>query len=228
MDEQGVVQAIERWRAQGDARALAQALSWMERWLVAPGPVVHVLGRESVEAARDEVLEALLLGDRRLGADVRHPRAFALTVFRNNLRDKLRKHRRQPDLQDPGVVRDLVTRTHAQPVPSAHQRIEFEQQVQSIHHALAMFRFEERAALLLLHAPNRLPEEDWQSLVKQSPPPPPPRPEEALDREAIAQLLFPGTPAPRAYERVGKIIQRAYQKLRHAISVQAEDLEDIP
>ncbi|HEX5745188.1 MAG TPA: hypothetical protein VFZ09_03030 [Archangium sp.] len=233
MDEQAILQKVEHWYRTGAEQALAEVLPWLERWLPIPQGVVCALGAAEVEALRMEVLEELLVGNpeqppRLLGAE--RPRAFARVVFKNRLWDALQAQVREPDVRDSGIAAEIAARTHARGPPDIELLLEDREEQLRLQHAveaLASFRLDERAALLLLHSPDRLSNADWDGLALRHPPPPPERPEQVLDRSEIATLLYPQAPPEQAYERTGKLIQRAYGKLRRVLGVpdEAEEKE---
>lgn len=231
MDDQGVLQRIDHWYRTGDGQALAEALPWLEGWLPYPPGVQRMLGAAEVEALRMEVLEHLVTGEpgqppRLLGAD--KPRAFARVAFRNRLWDALHDQARQPDLLDTGIAADVTARTLAHAPPSIELQLDEHARLQRAVEAMAALRVDARAAVLLLHAPDRLPEADWDEVRHRHPPPPPPRPRDVLSREEIAALLFPGVPASTAYERTGKLIQRTYEKLRRELGTPDTQEEEGP
>ncbi|MFL5357604.1 hypothetical protein [Archangium sp.] len=224
MDDQAILRAIEHWHLTGDEQALSECLGWLERWLPIPQGVVRALGHAEVENIRVEVLEYLLIGEPPPLLRARQPRAFARVTFKSRLWDALRRLKQRSVTRRPEIATTLAERTHAHPSPDLDAQLDEAQQLQRILDVLRGLRLEERAALLLLHAPDRLSHEDWEALARRHPPPPPTRPTDILERKAIARLVFPSEKA--AYDRTNKLIDRAYPKLRRALGIPAESPEE--
>ncbi|REG30843.1 hypothetical protein ATI61_106313 [Archangium gephyra] len=219
MEEHAVMRLFERWHRHGDEQALQEGLPWLERWLLLPPDIVRVLGQEAAEEIRAQVIEKLLLEKQSALFKAEQPRAFARATLKHRLLDALRRQARMPDVHEPGVAEDLAAETLAHSVPDVVTRLHEAQLWQRLVQAVGSLRLEERVALLLLHAPDRLLEEDWRELEGRHRPPRPFRPADAISRDDIAALLFPGTPERVAYERTGKLIQRAYARLRQQLAV---------
>ncbi|MBN8227030.1 hypothetical protein JYK02_05840 [Corallococcus macrosporus] len=228
MEERAVIRRLEHWRQTGDAEALQEGLAWLERWMPLVPAIVKALGLLEAEEVRAEVIEKLLLGDKPPLLVAAQPRALARRSLHNAFIVALRNQRRQLGVQVPGQAQVVAEHTHGSSAPKPDELLDEKRLLDRVVRAMETLRLEERAALLLLHAPDRLTEEDWRTVAERHPPPVPLRPGDVLEREDIAALLFPGTPEATAYERVGKQLQRAYTKLRRVLATPEDIEEDSP
>lgn len=217
MDDQTVIfrQRLEHWRATRSPEALSEALGILLEWLPIPQSLAQALGGLAAEDLRMQAIEQLILDppDSFLRAN---PRTYVRLVLKNRYRDALREIETRR-FKEPQLVRESAGRFHALPEPGAEEQLMEEQAVRGVVDAMQALTVEERAALLLLHTPNRLPEPDWSEVAHRHPPPPPQRPAEPIERDAIAALLFPNQGPSSGYERVTKLVQRAKKKLRAAL-----------
>ncbi|HEX5749496.1 MAG TPA: hypothetical protein VFZ09_24925 [Archangium sp.] len=224
MDEITFIRQLEAWRATKDSQVLGGLLDTLLCWLPIRPPLVHALGQAVAEDMRMQVVETLLLKDPARLSQASSPRGYARAVLANKYRDELRAKSRQALWAHTGRAAEAATALHSQAEPDATTLLEREQRMMVLLHVLEALRLEERVALLLLYAPDRVTPEDWNTVGQRHPPPPPSRPAETLDRSAIAHLLFPGEPPETARERVTKLIQRTERKLREALARARESL----
>ncbi|HZH75401.1 MAG TPA: hypothetical protein VEY88_05165 [Archangium sp.] len=224
MDDTALFQKLEEWSTTGEAQALRSVLDLLLFWLPIRQPIRLALGEWKAEEVRMEVIEELLLKQREKFARARSPRGYARTVLANRYRDELRQLALQERWTREGLYADAAAAFHSEPRPDVLTGLEREQHLRALLEVLAELRLEERVALLLLYAPERVSPADWSDVGLRHPPPPPPRPSAESNRGTIAHLLFPNEPPERARDRVTQLIRRTKLKLREALAHADETL----
>ncbi|MCB9745381.1 MAG: hypothetical protein H6741_27850 [Alphaproteobacteria bacterium] len=212
---------LSAWYEHADRAAGARLIEALGPRVALPASFGRALGAEVAEEVEQNALVRLLDRDRRLLLDADNPLAFAATVARNLARDALRRHRRRGDLSE-----------SRQPVDESSLPAALPRDVSAVldaERALALLQDlgeDARLAVFLVHAPDRMPDEDWRLLERRQASPVIPRPAGPLDREEASRLLWP-PPVPetqparrRRLERIRKVLSRAYAQL--AASLGAE------
>ena len=206
------------WYDRGDREAGARVVQELSARVALPASFGRALGASVAEEVEQDTLVRLLDRERRLLLDAQDPLAFAATVARNLARDTLRKHRRRGDQgDDREAVHDiqLPAREPSRDAPLDAAR------------ALAMLNElgeDSRLAVYLHHAPDRMPDDEWELVMARHPVSGDLRcPDGPLDRDETSRLLWPPPLAEtrdarrRRLERLRKVLQRAYARLAEAL-----------
>jgi DNA-directed RNA polymerase specialized sigma24 family protein len=209
---------LDAWYERGDRTAGNELIRALSAAVRLPGSFAAALSAEVAAELEHDALVRLLDRRQRALVGVSDPVAFAATVARNLARDALRRHRRRGDLRDDrDAVHDLQLPSTA---PEPYERFDAARAVA----LLGSLGADARLAVLLVHAPERMTDDDWgevcarqETTAETSPAP------GALDREAASRLLWPPElpetqPARRRrLERLRKVLERAYAQLADAL-----------
>lgn len=208
------------WYDHGDRGAGARLVDALGPRVTLPASFARVLGPEVAEEVEQDALVRLLERDRRMLLEADDPLAYAATVARNLARDVLRRHRRHGDLSESREPADEGSLPAAPGNDSAGLDAE---------RALALLHDlgdDARIAVFLVHAPERMPGDDWRLVEARQRRAKHARPTRPLDREEASALLWPPpvdeTPPDRRrrLERIRKVLTRAYAQLAAALGAQ--------
>ena len=212
---------LSAWYDHADRAAGARLIEALGPRVALPASFGRVLGAEVAAEVEQDALVRLLDRDRRLLLDADNPLAYAATVARNLARDTLRRHRRRGDLSETRQPVDEGA-LPAAPPRDASANLDAER-------ALALLQDlgeDARIAVFLVHAPDRMPDEDWRVLEGRQSTSVLARPAGPLDREEASRLLWP-PPIPetqparrRRLERIRKVLSRAYAQLATALGAE--------
>jgi RNA polymerase sigma factor (sigma-70 family) len=209
------------WYDHADRAAGARLIDALGPRVALPASFGGVLGAEVAEEVEQDALVRLLDRDRRLLLDADDPLSYAATVARNLARDALRRIRRRGDLS---ASREPLDQGALPAVPprDASANLDAER-------ALALLQQlgeDARLAVFLVHAPERMPDEDWRLLEGRQETPRLAHPAGSLDREEASRLLWPPPVAEtqparrRRLERIRKVLFRAYAQLAAALGAE--------
>ncbi len=210
---------LDAWYDHGDRTAGNDLIRALSAAVHLPGSFAAALSAEVAAEIEHDALVRLLDRDHRVLLGVADPLAFAATVARNLARDALRRYRRRGDLRDDRVsAHDLQLPVTSSPEP--HARLDAARAAA----LLGSLGEDARLAVLLVHAPERMTDDDWGEVFARQVTTTATSPAVgALDREAASRLLWPPElpetqPARRRrLERLRKVLERAYAQLADAL-----------
>jgi DNA-directed RNA polymerase specialized sigma24 family protein len=214
-----LLEDIRAWYVSGDKKAGTRLVEQLAGYVALPPSFGRALSEAAAEEVEQEALIRLVDRERRVLDGRDDPFAYAATVSRNLARDELRRQRRRGELAD---ARESM---HEPQVPS-HEGTAPEFAIDA-ERALALLDDlgeDSRFAVFLVHAPDRMPEEDWVILTGRQPSSGnPPRPDRPLDRDEASRWLWPPPNLEtrmarrQRLERIRKVLERAYSKLAQAL-----------
>ncbi len=212
---------LTAWYDEGDRAAGARLVSALSPRVTLPASFGRVLGPEVAEEVEQDALVRLLDRDRRVLVEADDPLAYAATVARNLARDALRRHRRRGDLSESRESADDGSLPAAAPGDDSAGL--------DAERALVLLRDlgdDARIAVFLVHAPERMPDDDWRLVEARQRGANHARPTRPLDREEASALLWPPPVEEtqpdrrRRLERIRKVLTRAYAQLAAALGAQ--------
>lgn len=208
------------WYDRGDRNAGACLVETLSPHVALPASFGKALGSEVAEEVEQDALIRLLDRERRLLLDIDDPLAYSATVARNLARDVLRSLRRRGDLATTRESLEDGSHEAADRVDAA-SRLDAGRALD----LLVGLGEDARLAVFLVHAPERMPDADWELLVTRQPSTPIQPPAGPLNREEASRLLWP-PPMPetqparrKRLERIRKVLSRAYTQLAEGLGV---------
>lgn len=187
--------------------------------LSAPRWAQNALGEAVSEEIKQDCLRRLLVPPHRGFVTSARPLVYAQIAFENALKSALAKWRRRNDKRD--FVENHFVAEQEERLPTEHAlnvRLDAEKALAY----LGQLTPRQRVAVLLLHAPQGISEQDWTSVVGATE-----KPTERQNDDSASKILFPpeqSETTTQRYQRLNsfrRLRTRGYECLRRAIEEDA-------
>jgi DNA-directed RNA polymerase specialized sigma24 family protein len=207
---------VESWLAHGDQLAATRATDALSGALWADRFSAALLGLNTIDEVRQEVLTKLLDRDVGLLQGKARPVAYARRAWKNAIKDRVRSLRRRT-AREPILRASLEVSIAPDDAGRLHD-------FQAAMREVECLPLKRRLAVLLVARPGAIDEAAWATVVKAHPPPPPAIPRVALERRDAAVLLYPRQPGEdaathraRAGDAFDKALKRAIADIRERL-----------